>query len=55
MKDVDGKVAFITGGSSGIGLGIERAFGKPGMKVVVTCRMHYTTGEEIRIDGGSLC
>lgn len=38
MKDVDGKVAFITGGSSGIGLGIARAFVAAGMKVAITYR-----------------
>jgi len=36
MKDVAGKVAFITGGGSGIGLGIARAFVDAGMRVVVT-------------------
>ena len=35
MKDVDGKVAFITGGASGIGLGISKAFVNAGMKIVV--------------------
>jgi len=38
MRDVDGKVAFITGGDSGIGLGIARAFTGAGMKVVITYR-----------------
>lgn len=38
MKEVAGKVAFITGGSSGIGLGIARAFVDAGMKVVITYR-----------------
>ena len=35
MKDVEGKVAFITGGASGIGWGMARAFMNAGMKVVV--------------------
>jgi len=35
MKDVEGKVAFITGGASGIGFGIARAFLNHGMKVVI--------------------
>jgi NAD(P)-dependent dehydrogenase (short-subunit alcohol dehydrogenase family) len=35
MKDLRGKVAFITGGASGIGLGIAGAFVAAGMKVVL--------------------
>ncbi len=35
LKDVAGKVAFITGASSGIGLGQARVFHEAGMKVVI--------------------
>ncbi len=35
MKDLKGKVAFITGGASGIGLGITKTCAKYGMKVVI--------------------
>jgi NAD(P)-dependent dehydrogenase (short-subunit alcohol dehydrogenase family) len=35
MRDVSGKVAFITGGGSGIGLGMARVFLSAGMKVVI--------------------
>jgi NAD(P)-dependent dehydrogenase (short-subunit alcohol dehydrogenase family) len=35
MEDVNGKVAFITGGGSGIGLGTAKAFAGAGMKVVL--------------------
>jgi NAD(P)-dependent dehydrogenase (short-subunit alcohol dehydrogenase family) len=36
MKDVEGKVAFITGGASGIGLGIAIACANAGMRVVIS-------------------
>jgi NAD(P)-dependent dehydrogenase (short-subunit alcohol dehydrogenase family) len=35
MKDFAGKTAFVTGGASGIGLGMARAFGRAGMNVVL--------------------
>jgi len=35
MEQIEGKVAFITGGASGIGLGIAKACAKYGMKVVI--------------------
>ena len=35
MRDVEGKVAFISAGASGIGWGMARAFMNAGMKVVV--------------------
>ena len=35
MENVKGKTAFITGGASGIGLGIAKACAKYGMKVVI--------------------
>ncbi|HUN25143.1 MAG TPA: SDR family NAD(P)-dependent oxidoreductase [Steroidobacteraceae bacterium] len=35
ITDVAGKVAYVTGGSSGIGLGIARVFHEAGMKVVI--------------------
>jgi NAD(P)-dependent dehydrogenase (short-subunit alcohol dehydrogenase family) len=38
MKQLDGKVAFVTGGSSGIGLGLVRVLAEEGMKVAFTWR-----------------
>lgn len=38
MRDLKGKVAFVTGGSSGIGLGIARVLAAEGMTVAFTWR-----------------
>ena len=35
MKDLKGKTAFVTGGASGLGLGIAKACAKEGMNVVI--------------------
>ncbi len=35
MEEVAGKVAFVTGGASGVGLGMAKAFSAAGMKVVI--------------------
>ena len=48
MRDVEGKVAFITGGNSGIGLGIARAFLDAGMKVVITYRTQSHLDEAMK-------
>jgi NAD(P)-dependent dehydrogenase (short-subunit alcohol dehydrogenase family) len=53
MKDVEGKVAFITGGNSGIGLGIARAFTEAGMKVVITYRSKQHLDEAMKYLGGA--
>ena len=38
MKDLQGRVAFITGGSSGIGLGLTEVLAREGMRVAFTYR-----------------
>jgi NAD(P)-dependent dehydrogenase (short-subunit alcohol dehydrogenase family) len=48
MRDVEGKVAFITGGNSGIGLGIARSFVDAGMKVVITYRTQSHLDEAMK-------
>lgn len=53
MRDVEGKVAFITGGDSGIGLGIARAFTDAGMKVVITYRTQKHLDEAMKVLAGA--
>ena len=36
MKDLNGKTAFITGGSTGLGFGMATAFAKAGMNIAIT-------------------
>lgn len=48
MREVADKVAFITGGSSGIGLGIARAFLEAKMKVVISYRTKSHLDEALR-------
>jgi NAD(P)-dependent dehydrogenase (short-subunit alcohol dehydrogenase family) len=45
MKELEGKVAFVTGGSSGIGLGIVKVLAEQGMKVAFTFRRENHLGE----------
>jgi NAD(P)-dependent dehydrogenase (short-subunit alcohol dehydrogenase family) len=49
LKDVDGKVAFITGGDSGIGLGIARACAEAGMKIAITYRSKAHLDEAMKL------
>jgi NAD(P)-dependent dehydrogenase (short-subunit alcohol dehydrogenase family) len=44
---LDGKVALVTGGSSGIGRGMARALGRAGAKVVVLARTAATLDETV--------
>src|SRR5580698_5442458 len=48
ITDVKGKVAYITGGSSGIGLGIARVFHEAGMKVVLGYLDEQHIGEALK-------
>ncbi len=51
LAEVAGKTAFITGGSSGIGLGMARAFSAAGMKVVFTWQRTDHRDEALRLLG----
>ena len=52
MKEVTGKVAFITGGASGVGLGMAKVFTRAGMKVVIAdIRQEFLDQAVPQIDG----
>jgi len=45
MKDVSGRTAFITGGASGMGLGMAKAFAEAGMNVIIADIRHAALDE----------
>jgi NAD(P)-dependent dehydrogenase (short-subunit alcohol dehydrogenase family) len=49
MKQVEGKVAFITGGASGIGFGMAQAFLRSGMKIIIADVLQERLDEAARI------
>jgi NAD(P)-dependent dehydrogenase (short-subunit alcohol dehydrogenase family) len=51
LAEVKGKTAFITGGSSGIGLGLARALSAAGMKVAFTYRREHHRDEALKLLG----
>lgn len=54
MNKLDGKVAVITGGNSGIGLATAVEFARQGAKVVITGRDEKTLAEAERKIGGEV-
>lgn len=59
MRDLKGKTAFVTGGASGIGLAMARAFGRAGMNVMLAdiepeplaAAVEGLEGQQIRASG----
>lgn len=45
MTNIENKVAFITGGSKGIGYGVAEVLMKEGMRVAITCRSQQAAEE----------
>jgi NAD(P)-dependent dehydrogenase (short-subunit alcohol dehydrogenase family) len=52
MQNVSGKVAFITGGASGVGFGMAKAFVSAGMKVVIADVRQESLDEAMRSFAG---
>ena len=48
MKDLRDKVAFITGGASGLGLAMAKAFGREGMKVMIADIEEQVLGRAVK-------
>ncbi len=53
MREVEGKVAFITGGGSGVGLGMAKAFVGAGMRVVIADIREDHLEEAMAVLGGN--
>ena len=49
MENLKGKTAFITGGASGIGLGIAKAFAKEGMNIVIADMRQDAIDETLKL------
>ncbi len=47
MQELKGRIAFITGGTSGIGLGIAKALGEAGMRLMLTYRREQAREEAL--------
>lgn len=54
MKRLEGKVAVITGGNSGIGLATAKRFQEEGAKVVITGRSQKTLDEAVKALGNGV-
>jgi NAD(P)-dependent dehydrogenase (short-subunit alcohol dehydrogenase family) len=55
MRDLEGRVAFITGGGSGVGLGMAKAFVAAGMRVAIAdIRADHLEAASTELGGGVL-
>src|SRR5882762_7941830 len=54
MRKLEGKVAVITGGNSGIGLATAKEFKEQGARIVITGRDQQTLDEAVREIGGDV-